>query len=91
MSEDLKPFFEAMQAEYMRHYPEKGDSWRDVGFSPSGRIDDWIDMDDHLFREINRVAHRYLTYHNPDELVDLSNLCAMLWIRTCKETITEEE
>jgi len=85
MSEDLKPFMDAMQAEYMRHYPKKGDSWREAGFSPSGEIYDWIDTEDYLWDRIQYLVNNY-DPANLDELVDIANLCAMLWLRISEQS-----
>ena len=83
MNEDLKPFFEAMQAEYMRHYPQKGDSWKnDVAYFGN---DLKLSMKIWLDSILQSVFQRYRESLNPDELVDLANIAAMIWIRTSGE------
>ena len=63
---DFIPFLEAMEAEYLRHYPEKGDSWMtcELGYLKS---------------TLREVFWKYFRNHNnANELVDLAILSAMI-------------
>ena len=94
---EFTPFIEAMKDEYLRHYPKKGDSWKNDKFWVStGRsaFDDdhmghWETTDSLLKDKIRDVGYKYFQSENPDELVDLANLCAMLWLRTSEKTEAE--
>ena len=96
---DFIPFLEAMEEEYLRHYPEKGESWKTEKFwVPTGRsaFDDdhmghWETTDSLLKRKIRDVGYKFFKSYEPDELVDLANLCAMLWIRLSTQTVNEVE
>jgi len=88
MNEDLNPFLEAMQTEYMRHYPRKGDSWKnETAYFDCGLT---VPMKNWLGGLLQSILQRYRESLNPDELVDLANIAAMIWIRTCKETVKED-
>jgi len=81
---DFKPFFDAMIAEMKRHDPEEGDSWRDDKLeiminSPDNTIS--IPMDECLKMRLEHAFESYTATGSLDELVDIANLCAMLWLR----------
>ena len=88
-------FFEAMKAEYLRHYPEKGDSWKepriwipeeDVSNRELSHMGHWETTESLLKQKIRDVGYKFFQSEEPDELVDLANLCAMLWLRTSEKT-----
>jgi len=70
--EDFKPFFNEMVNEIVRHYPKKGDTWK------------ICDID--YLEEITELhMHKYaVDGHNhikDDDLIDISVLCGMLFMR----------
>ncbi len=74
---DLQPFFEEMLGIMRSHDAEKGDSWRGpqpyVSFALRNKL--WEE-----FREI--IENEDLEdSENLHELVDLANICAMIWLR----------
>lgn len=84
--ETFKPFFDAMIKEMQRHDSKKGDSWKREWVS----LDGADLMNEHLDDSLGRCFLRFL--RNPfrvDELLDIANLCAMRWLRTCKEKAIE--
>lgn len=77
--DDFKPFFDAMVAEMKRHDHEFDDSWKNPALWVSNNLDN----------KINRCFHHYWRNESLDELIDIANLCAMRWIRGCKESAKE--
>jgi len=73
MNDSFIPFFEAMEAEYERHHPEKGDSWKTCDRA-------------YLENEVVRLSQVFVRTHDPSELIDIANMCAMAWTRSCKES-----
>ena len=66
MMRDFDKFFDAMKAEYERHVPLKGDTWRtcDVGY---------------LWNKLQMIS--YVKVNDTDHLLDIANMCAMIWSR----------
>ena len=87
---DLMPFVKAMEAEYLRHYPQKGESWKQEGqFRLPRSSDTWpqyMDQDGYLRNAMFNCLKKYSRKHDPSELVDIANLCAMLWMRSSDVT-----
>ena len=83
--EDLMPFVKAMEAEYLRHYPEKGESWKQDGrFRVPGSSDafpQFVGQSGYLRNVLFNCVKNYGRTRDPSELVDIANLCAMLWMR----------
>lgn len=75
---DLLPFYDEMITEYIKHYPEKTDTWKkcDIEFLlklfQSLSLDFMDDTDN-------------LPLENPDELIDIANICAFIWLRINKK------
>lgn len=61
-------FYKAMVDEYNSHVPEKGDSWKTC-------------KQEYLREVLNTAGKKYFDKHHPDELVDMANMEAMLWLR----------
>ncbi len=79
MIDEFRQFFEVMEAEYVRHYPEKGDSWKtcELGYLKS---------------TLREVGWKYFRDHNAtNELVDMANLCAMIWVRLSCQKVSEDD
>jgi len=62
-------FTEGLIAKHVQHYPEKGDSWRTVNLTF---------LEDKLKEEI--IEH-FKVVTDPDELLDIGMMCAMLHFR----------
>ncbi len=68
---DLTRFLDAMESEYMRHYPKQGDSWKTASISHLNNL---------LLKSMNEaLANGVLG--NPDHLLDIANFSAFLWMR----------
>lgn len=84
--DEFMPFVEAMEAEYLRHYPEKGDSWKkDKSYRLAGSSDaypQYINQDGYLRGLLAHCYRKYGQTKDPSELLDMANLCAMLWLRS---------
>lgn len=84
--EDLMLFVKAMEAEYLRHYPQKGESWKQDGkfLDPrsSKAYPQYFNQDQYLRNAMFNCLQKYSRKHDPSELVDIANLCAMLWMRS---------
>ena len=65
---DLNPFIQQMFKEYDRHYPMKGDSWRKL---TDGSVDALL----------KQAYLKYVLTGYDDELIDIANLCAFLWMK----------
>ena len=70
--EDMKPFFDLMLKEMQRHDSEQGDSWK----SNSDKMDRRLD------RLIRWAVDTYFYRHDPSQLEDIANLCAMRRLRS---------
>ena len=71
---EFMPFIEAMREEYLRHYPEKGDSWKTCDIQ-------------YLWKVLDRATQRQdYRVNSIDHLIDIANICAMLWLRTSEKT-----
>jgi len=69
-SDRLLGFYREMVEEYARHYPEKKDSWKNMSVKDLGFL----------------LNQAYFDFWNnesldKDQLVDIANLCAMLYYR----------
>ena len=64
---DFKEFDSAMDAEYMRHFPEKGDSWKTCEV-------------EYLWSELHRIT-QYIPVNNVSHLLDIASVCRMIWTR----------
>jgi hypothetical protein len=87
---DFEPFFKAMVKEMKRHEPKKGDSWKDEDFiadyycrygdsEPCAPIRQ--NMDEWLYYLFRKTTTAYKRSKKIDELVDIANISAMIWIR----------
>jgi len=88
-------FYEAMNIEYGRHRPRKGDSWKsdvaivgrvwpthaDYGEGSPG-IPVTKSMDKYLHELLETAFKEYLETREPHQLVDISLVCAMIWMRS---------
>ena len=83
---DFIGFYNSMCDELTRHYPNKGDSWKTMSISDLEVIADGHMMD---FQKPHTIKEKR------ELLIDISNLCAMLWMRltydSSIETIIEDE
>jgi len=65
----LFKFYKAMVDEYERHVPVKGDSWRHCNIF-------------YLTDQLNKIGKKYFANTaNDNELVDMANMEAMIWLR----------
>ncbi len=78
ITQDFKPFIEAMIDELERHYPDKGDSWKTT--SPN-----------YFYKLFHDILDRYEITHIPDELVDMANILAMWWMTTPRRLFSSLE
>ena len=87
---EFTPFLEAMKAEYLRHYPEKGDSWKEDRNYRDPRSSDtypvYFNQDQYLRDLLFTCLKKYSRKKDPSELVDIANLCGMLWLRSSEKT-----
>ena len=87
--EDLMPFVKAMEAEYLRHYPQKGESWKQDGQfrdpRSSKEYPQFFNRDQYLRDILFNCLKKYSRKKDPSELVDISNICAMLWMRSSEK------
>ena len=65
---DVWMFAMSMQATMRKHQKKKGDSWKDC---------DIVYLENKLVEEIEEYQKDY----EPHELVDIANMCMMLWNR----------
>jgi len=78
-SEHIGDFIEEMKKEYMRHIPKKGDSWKTCDLK-------WLTD---LFQRTSLAVMDDADdgkFSNPGELIDVANICAMIWLRTSQNT-----
>ena len=73
--EDFEPFFKAMIEKMKSHDHNKGDSWkkREKYMAYNLREKFWEE-----FKEC-------IEFNEPEEFVDLANICAMIWLRAREE------
>jgi len=72
--DDLMPYVEAMKTEYLRHYPDKGDSWKTMP------IEELKDLALKAIWEII-TPEDIMVEWNPGQLVDIGNFLGMVWKR----------
>lgn len=82
---EFSQFFEAMSNEMLRHKEEKGDSWKEPGFMGQRVTTGWLE---YLLR---RCVENYEERTEPDELVDIANICAMLWLKRKGEPVPAQK
>jgi len=72
--EDLMPYVEAMEAEYLRHFPEKGDSWKTMPIKQLKEL---------ALKAIWEIItpEDIMVEWNPGQLVDFGVFFAMIWMR----------
>ena len=75
--EDLQPFFNEMLGIMQSHDAEKGDSWK----RPKAYISTLLR--EKLWEEFKEIVENkdLEDSENLHELVDLANVCAMIWLR----------
>ena len=85
---EFTPFIEAMKAEYLRHYPEKGDSWKkDYYKTYSHRYSSMPpaikehSQDDYLINLLDQIYKKWKDSGDISELIDMANVQAMIWSR----------
>jgi len=84
----LDLFLLEMRKEYDRHEDEKGDSWLNDSaeipyyrvYSPQPTMIE-IPMDVHLEELLTEEFKEYFDSKDPEELIDIANFCAMLYLR----------
>lgn len=93
--DDLKPFINEMKKEYLRHYPEKKDGWKQdwyqtyyYRYSSMPPAVTKHPQDDYLIGLLDKIYEKWKESSNIDELVDMANVQAMIWLRT-KTTLQE--
>jgi len=94
---DLKAFVDAMEAEYLRHYPEKGSSWKNDYYqtryyrysSMPAAVRDHS-QDDYLIELHDQIYKKWKDSGDISELIDLSLVQGMIWSRV-KLTLQRSE
>jgi len=86
--DDLMPFVKAMEAEYLRHYPEKRSSWkhdyyqtRYYRYSSEPPAVRNHPQDDYLIKLLDQIYKKWKDSGDISELVDMANVQAMIWSR----------
>ena len=82
---EFQEFFETMSTEMLRHQSERGDSWKEP------MVHGYLDTDDYLVGILKVVATKYFKTKDVGELVDMANICGMLWCRKNKPFVKVEE
>ena len=91
---DFRPFFNAMIKKMRAKDEEKGDSWReehwntDVPARGEARFMQFS-VNDILRKELKKETMEYFRSLDADELPDIANYCAMLYIR--KKTLFPDQ
>jgi hypothetical protein len=89
---EFKRFFEAMAKEMERHYEEQGNSWKHdytratfypthADYNEGVGISRDIPVGEILKRKLFSCVAKYKASQDTDELIDIANFCAMLWLR----------
>lgn len=73
ITEDFAPFFSKMINEMVKHYPEKGDSWKIMSELGLGIL---------LKKSILEFDNKMISI---EHLVDVANFCAMVYLRRKSE------
>lgn len=76
--EELIDFADAMERELQRHDPTKGDSWKTMGL---GVLTEIMQQTYSKWTDSWASTNGGDTKIERDELVDMANLCMMLWHR----------
>jgi len=91
LSYEFFPFFQAMIDEIVRHFPEKGFSYRNKTWLLEGLEE--IDAVDGFHAEIIRAFDEWRQNKDPHQFVDIAALMAMSWLHETdriKEVLLEE-
>jgi len=97
--EDFKPFFDAMISKMQTQDRNRGDSWRQDGFwkdvnyrySSMGVQNRWFEMDPWLLTLLKEELGEYERSKEPEELLDIANFCAMIYIRSLESSAKRDE
>ncbi len=84
--DDLMPFVKEMENEYLRHYPEKGDSWKKDYYqtyywrysSMPPAVTDHPQID-YLLKLLDKIYEKWKKTGNIDELIDMALIQGMIW------------
>jgi hypothetical protein len=84
--EEFAEFFKAMSIRMQKKRQVHGDSWKNDAIAVNAYtfnrgFTQPISMDTFLRAHLREELEEYLEDQNPLELIDLANVCAMLWCR----------
>ena len=82
---DFEEYFRAMQQEYMRHYPKKGDSWKKLTFTrptyvTMGPMYETVSTLEHLEQLYTAIYLRWRKTGDSSELLDAALVGGMIWM-----------
>lgn len=88
ISKEFDPFWEAVKDELVRHYPEKGDSWKKpeqiIGYysrySSMPSIPTYQDTIEYLEKLEQNIHQKYRRSNEAGELLDKTAVNAMIWL-----------
>ena len=80
---DFRPFFNAMIKKMRANDKKKGDSWKDeLWYDPTKWAPNNIKhINNELRASLKKETREYFESLNADELPDIANFCAMLYMR----------
>ncbi len=80
---DFRPFFEAMIKKMRAKDAEKGDSWKDEKWTEDfgDVMTETRSVNGALRTDLRRETQEYFASLNVEELPDIANYCAMLYMR----------